>query len=52
MSMMVEDHDKDVKAFQDKASNASDPDLKTFVTKTLPTLQEHQRMAREIKGKQ
>src|SRR3989442_1748038 len=38
MSMMVEDHDKDVKAFEDKAGNADDADLKRFVTKTLPTL--------------
>ena len=52
MSAMVEDHDKDVKAFQDKAKDAKDADLKAFVTKTLPTLEEHQRMAKEIKGKQ
>jgi putative membrane protein len=39
MRVMVEDHDKDVAAFQNKASSASDPALKRFVTKTLPTLQ-------------
>lgn len=52
MSTMVSDHDKVVKAFQDKAKDAKDADLKAFVTKTLPTLEEHQRMAKEIKGKQ
>ncbi|HKC63031.1 MAG TPA: DUF4142 domain-containing protein [Pyrinomonadaceae bacterium] len=52
MSAMVEDHDKDVKAFQDKAKDAKDADLKAFVTKTLPTLEEHQKMAKDIKGKQ
>jgi putative membrane protein len=52
MSMMVEDHDKDVKAFEDKAGNAADQDLKRFVVKTLPTLKMHQTMARQIKAKQ
>jgi putative membrane protein len=51
IELMVEDHDKDVKAFQDKANDAGDPDLKAFVTKTLPTLQEHQRMAHAIHDK-
>jgi putative membrane protein len=52
MSMMVDDHDKDVKAFEDKAGNAADPDLKHFVVKTLPTLKMHQSMANKIKAKQ
>ena len=52
MSVMVSDHDKVVKAFQDEAKDAKDADLKAFVTKTLPTLEDHQRMAKEIKGKQ
>jgi putative membrane protein len=52
MSMMVEDHDKDVKAFEDKSANAADPDLKRFVVKTLPTLKVHQSMAHKIKDKQ
>ena len=52
MKMMVDDHDKDVKEFQDEAESASDADLKAFVSKTLPTLKEHQSMAKEIKGKQ
>ncbi len=51
MRMMVEDHDKDVKAFQDEANRASDPDVRSFANKTLPTLQEHQKMAHEIAGK-
>ncbi|HEV7681521.1 MAG TPA: DUF4142 domain-containing protein [Pyrinomonadaceae bacterium] len=51
MMMMVADHDKDVKAFADKSSNAADPDLKKFATKTLPTLKVHQRMAKTINVK-
>ena len=52
MSAMVEDHDKDVKAFQDEAKDAKDADLKAFVNKTLTVIEEHDRMAKEIKGKQ
>lgn len=51
MRMMVEDHDKDVAAFQQKSSDAADADLKGWAIKTLPTLQEHQRMAHETQGK-
>lgn len=52
MKLMVDDHDKDVAAFQDEAKDGDDADVKNFASKTLPTLQEHQRMAKEIKGKQ
>jgi putative membrane protein len=38
---MVEDHQKDVKDFQDASQNAKDPDVKQWAGKTLPTLQEH-----------
>ena len=51
MKLMVEDHDKDVKAFQDEANGATDPDVKSFAAKTLPTLQTHQKMAKDINGK-
>jgi len=51
MALMVEDHDKDVAAFQEEAKDGSDPDIKSFAAKTLPTLQEHQRMSKEIKAK-
>jgi putative membrane protein len=51
MALMVEDHDKDVAAFEEEAKDGSDPDIKSFAAKTLPTLQEHQRMSKEIKAK-
>ena len=51
MTLMVKDHDKDVAAFMDEAKDGTDPDIKSFAAKTLPTLQEHQRMAKEIKAK-
>jgi putative membrane protein len=52
MKLMVDDHDKDVEAFQDEAEDGGDADVKAFASKTLPTLKEHQSMAKEIKGKQ
>jgi putative membrane protein len=45
MEHMVKDHKKDVKEFEKEAKNAKDPDLKAFAEKTLPTLQEHLRLA-------
>ncbi len=38
---MVEDHEKDVKLFQETSIAGEDPELKTFAGKTLPTLQKH-----------
>ncbi len=41
VSMMVDDHKKDIKEFQDCANNSSDSTLKTFAAATIPTLQKH-----------
>ena len=38
---MVEDHQKDIAAFEKEASSGSDPDVKNFASKTLPTLRAH-----------
>ena len=51
MDAMVEDHDKDVKEFEDASKSAKDADLKSWIDKTLPVLKEHQKMAHDIKGK-
>lgn len=48
VKMMVEDHNKDVAAFQKEASSGKDPDAKAWAAKTLPTLQEHQSMAKSM----
>src|SRR5947209_8592002 len=45
---MVKDHRTDVKEFQDAAQSANDSDIKSFAQKTLPTLQEHLRMAEDM----
>jgi putative membrane protein len=46
--MMVSDHRKDVSEFEKQSTRGTDPDLKAFASKTLPTLQEHLRMAEAL----
>ncbi|MEH2254055.1 DUF4142 domain-containing protein [Nostoc sp.] len=41
LNQMLQDHQKDVSAFQTEAQQGQDPDVKAFAAKTLPTLQEH-----------
>ena len=41
VDLMVEDHEKDVKLFQEAADDADDADLKAFAAKTLPSLRKH-----------
>ena len=45
---MVTDHEQDVEEFKNEASTGKNPDLKSFASKTLPTLQDHLRQAREM----
>lgn len=51
MRQMVKDHEKAVSLFQKEASKGDDAEVKAWAAKTLPALQEHLRMAREISGK-
>lgn len=51
MQHMVADHEKDVAAFQNASNTAQDPDIKGWASKTLPTLQEHLKLAQEVSGK-
>jgi len=44
----VRDHEMAVSLFEKEATSGSDPDLKAFAEKTLPTLKEHLRMARDV----
>jgi len=48
MAHMVKDHDEDVALFTRASKDLQDPGLKGFATKTLPTLQDHQKQARQI----
>jgi len=51
ISGMVDDHEKDVKEFEKASKDAKDPDLKAWAAKTLPTLQDHLKMAKDTKAK-
>ena len=51
ISLMVKDHTKEVKEFEDVSTKAKDTDVKDWAAKTLPTLREHLQMARDINGK-
>jgi putative membrane protein len=51
MSLMSAGHDKAVNAFQDEAENGSIPEVKQWAAKILPTLKEHQAMAKDIAAK-
>src|SRR6185436_5915708 len=46
--MAVKDHKKDIKEFEKAEKKCEDADLKAWITKTLPTLQEHLRMAEQL----
>ncbi|HEY6975574.1 MAG TPA: DUF4142 domain-containing protein [Chitinophagaceae bacterium] len=52
MSMMLDDHKKDIKEFEKAGNDSKDADVKDFAMKTLPTLQKHLDSARAITGKQ
>lgn len=48
---MVSDHEKDVAEFQKQANSASDPDVKAWAAKTLPTLKKHLDAIKAIQAK-
>jgi putative membrane protein len=45
---MVDDHEEDVAKFRDMSKSASTPAVKSFAQKTLPTLEQHLKMAKDI----
>jgi putative membrane protein len=50
MQDMVKDHNKDVNEFRKEAQNGKDPDIREFARQTLPTLQQHDQMAKNVNG--
>lgn len=48
LNQMLQDHEKDVSAFQTQAQEGQDPDVKAFAAQTLPALQEHLQQVRSI----
>jgi putative membrane protein len=47
MRAMVTDHTKDVNEFRAQAKSGADPDVKSWASNTLPTLESHLQMAKE-----
>jgi putative membrane protein len=48
MNDMVSDHEKDVSDFKREANMGKNSDVKNFASETLPTLEEHLKMARQV----
>lgn len=47
MADMVRDHRADIAEFQNQANRGRDSDVKDFASRTLPTLQDHLKMAED-----
>lgn len=47
MQAMVRDHRKDVNEFKRESTSGKDADVKAFASKTLPTLEEHLKLAQD-----
>ena len=45
-------HQEDIQKFQTASQQAADSDVKAFAQKTLPVLQQHLKMAQDIRGEQ
>lgn len=48
ITLMVNDHQKDVAAFRKQSAQGEDADVKAFATKTLPTLEQHLSLVQSI----
>jgi putative membrane protein len=46
--MMVSDHEKDIAEFRKESTSGQDPELKSFASKTLPTLESHLQQAKQM----
>jgi putative membrane protein len=44
----IEEHEKAIQLFENAAATCQDPELKSFAQKTLPTLQEHLKLAKGL----
>jgi putative membrane protein len=51
MADMLKDHKADIAEFKREATSGTDPELKEFVHRTLPTLQRHLEMAQAAQSK-
>jgi len=46
MQAMLSDHQHDVSEFRKEAQSGTDPEIKSFASKTLPTLEDHLKQAK------
>jgi putative membrane protein len=51
IGMMVNDHQKDIAAYERQAQQGADPDLKSYAKKTLPVLKKHLKMVQQAQKK-
>ena len=51
MTAMVDDHEKDIKEFEQAAETSGAPDVKQFAQQTLPTLKRHLELANSVQSK-
>ncbi len=51
VAVMLKEHESAVKLFEGQSKNGQDEELKAFAAKTLPTLQHHLEMAKELQSK-
>jgi putative membrane protein len=51
MGQMVKDHEQDLAAFEKEAKDGSDPDVKSFASKTSEVVRKHLDMAKKIDSK-
>jgi putative membrane protein len=51
MGMMVMDHEKDLAAFEKEAKDGSDPNVKSFASRTSEVVRKHLEMAKKIDSK-
>lgn len=45
---MVQDHQRDLQAYQEEAQNGTDPQVKAFAAQHVPVLEEHLRRAQQL----
>ncbi len=48
VSLMVKDHEKDLKEFQHAAKKAENPELKSFAAETSSVIEQHLQMAKNL----
>ncbi len=49
MNMMVDDHEEDIRKFEEEAKNGKDSDLRNFAADQVPILKKHLEAARSIR---